>query len=121
MTKTNIQKIVEYQNKLGISKEEAIQLLEDDKKIDKGEKLFELDPESEKGAKKARLTPHKVSKKSTPREKKINNEKIEICETLIQSLKLLGVEDIEIINNEREFSFSKNNTKYKITLSCPRK
>ena len=36
---------------LGISREEAIQLIEDDRRIDKGEKLFELTPEQKQAAK----------------------------------------------------------------------
>ena len=39
---------------LHCTREEAIEVIEADKKIDKGEKLFELSPELEAGAKKAR-------------------------------------------------------------------
>ena len=39
---------------LGITREEAIQLIEDDRRIDKGEKLFELTAEQKQASKKAR-------------------------------------------------------------------
>ena len=38
---------------LGISREEALQVIADDKAIDKGEKLFELSAEQKKAAKQA--------------------------------------------------------------------
>ena len=46
--------IAKHMNLLKISRDEAIQLIEDDKRIDKGEKLFSLTPEQEKASKKAR-------------------------------------------------------------------
>lgn len=50
---------------LGLTEAEARELLEDDKKIDKGEKMdFDLSAEQEKNAKKARST---GTKKSLPR------------------------------------------------------
>ena len=42
--------------KLGLSKEEIADVLEKDKLIDKGEKLFELSKEQEQASKKARST-----------------------------------------------------------------
>ena len=52
-------KIQKMMTLLDISKEEAKQLVEDDKKIDRGEKLFELSPEQEKASKKARQSGRK--------------------------------------------------------------
>ena len=39
------EKIAKLMKSLGISREEAIELMEEDKRIDRGEKLNELDPE----------------------------------------------------------------------------
>ena len=51
---------------LGITEEEAIQLIEDDRRIDKGEKLFELTPEQKQAAKKQdRQTANPQSTSST--------------------------------------------------------
>ena len=105
---------------LGIIREEAIQLIEDDKAIDRGAKMFELDPELEKGAKKARQADRKVNSTSSKREKKAKPEKTEICSAMMDGLKSLGVDEFTVNNPEREFVFIHNGTKYKVTLACPR-
>ena len=101
---------------LGISREEAIQLIEDDKKIDRGEKLFELPPELEKGAKKARCVASADRKKSTAkREKKVDDDKRHLINHFTE-----GLENVNVINPEREFEFFYNGKKYKLVLSVPR-
>jgi hypothetical protein len=105
---------------LGISREEALQLIEDDKAIDRGAKMFDLDPELEKGAKKARRADRKPNSAPIKREKKAKPEKAEICCAMMDGLKALGVEEFNITNAEREFLFTHNGTKYKVTLACPR-
>ena len=112
--------IAKHMASLGISREEAIQLIEDDKEIDRGAKMFELDPELEKGTKKARQAERKVSTTPVKREKKAKPEKVEICSAMMDGLRVLGVEDFTINNPEREFLFIHNGTKYKVTLACPR-
>jgi hypothetical protein len=112
------EKIQKLMKSLNISREEAIDLIEEDKRIDKGEKLYELDPELEKGAKKARQADRK--KTEVKRERKPKPEKAEICSAMMEGLAELGVEDFNITNPEREFLFTHNGTKYKVTLACPR-
>ena len=112
------EKIQKLMKSLNISREDAIELMEEDKRIDRGEKLYELDPELEKGAKKARQADRKQT--TAKREKKPKPEKEEICSAMMDGLRELGVEDFEIINPEREFIFHKDGTKYKVTLACPR-
>ena len=112
------EKIQKLMKSLNISREEAIDLIEEDKRIDKGEKLYELDPELEKGAKKARQADRK--KTEVKRERKPKPEKAEICSAMMEGLTELGVEDFNIVNPEREFLFTHNGTKYKVTLACPR-
>jgi lipoate-protein ligase A len=114
------EKIQKLMKSLNISRDEAIELMEEDKRIDRGEKLYELDPELEKGAKKARQADRKANT-TTKREKKPKPEKEEICSAMMDGLRELGVENFEIINPEREFIFHKDGTKYKVTLACPRK
>lgn len=112
--------IAKHMTSLGISREEAIQLIEDDKAIDRGAKMFELDPELEKGAKKARQAERKANTTPVKREKKAKPEKTEICSAMMDGLRVLGIEDFTISNPEREFVFIHNGTKYKVTLACPR-
>ena len=113
------EKIAKLMKSLGISREEAIELMEEDKRIDRGEKLYELDPELQAGAKKARQADRK--KTEVKREKKPKPEKEEICSAMIDGLRELGVGEFEILNAEREFIFHKDGVKYKVTLACPRK
>jgi hypothetical protein len=40
---------------------------------------------------------------------------------MIQGVQNLGATDLQIVNDEREFLFTLNGTKYKVTLACPRK
>ena len=112
------EKIAKLMKSLGISREEAIELMEEDKRIDRGEKLYELAPELQAGAKKARQADRK--KTEVKREKKPKPEKAEICSAMMDGLKELGVEEFTINNPEREFVFVHNGTKYKVTLACPR-
>lgn len=111
---------------LDISREEATQMLEDDRRIDKGEKLFTLTPEQEKASKKARQADRKkkttVYKFDTSKRKKPENKgKQAIITVLTESVEKLGAENLDVTNNEREFFFELNGTKYKIVLSMPRK
>lgn len=105
---------------LGLTDEEIIKVIEDDEKIDKGEKLFELPKELEKGAKKARNVGNcKGYTKPTNKEKKVDEDKKFLIETLELALSPFA-ENVEIANPEREMTFTYNGKKYKIVLSCPR-
>lgn len=113
------EKIQKLMKSLSISREDAIQLMEDDKEIDRGAKMFELPKELQAGAKKARQADRK--KTEIKREKKPKPEKEEICSAMMNGLHELGVGEFEILNSEREFIFQKDGVKYKVTLACPRK
>lgn len=117
MDEAQIQKLMKS---LDLTREEAIQLMMDDKEIDRGVKMFELDPELEKGAKRARQAERKANSTPTKRERKPKPEKQEICSAMMDGLRELGVEDFTVNNPEREFIFIHNGTKYKVTLACPR-
>ena len=117
-------KLIEKHMKiLGISEEEAIQLIEDDRRIDKGEKLFELTPEQKQAAKKARQADRKptVYKFDTSKRKRPANEnKRLLIETLKNALETVGA-SVEVTNIEREMTLVFSDTKYKVVLSAPRK
>ena len=110
-------------NSLQCSRDEAIAIIEDDKKIDKGEKLFELSPELEAGAKKARQADRKPTVynfDTKDKKRKADEDKAKLIAILAESL-----EQVEIIptvtNAEREMEFIYNDRKFKLTLSAPRK
>lgn len=105
---------------LGLSEDEALQVIEDDKRIDRGEKLFELTEEQKANEKKARLTGEKATTKPTKREKKVDNQKQDIISTMVGSIiNVFGVR-VDVANEEREFAFELNGKKFKVVLSCPR-
>ena len=117
-------KQIEALRKLGLTDAEIEQVLADDKRIDKGEKLFELTAEQEKASKQARKadrapTVYKLDNTAGKRSKKANTDKAFLIDLLIRSLPPHGV-GIEVVNPEREFTFTYNGTKYKIVLSAPR-
>lgn len=107
---------------LGCTVEEAKDIIEADKRIDKGEKLFALSPEQEKASKKARsVAKSPTAYNFTKRERKADEDKrylIEAFEMLLAEQ--IKANEIEIVNPEREIVFKVNDRKYKIVLSCPR-
>ena len=119
MTQAERQK--QYANliNLGLHPDEVAEVLADDERIDRGEKLFDLPKELEVGAKKARQAGNCKGYTKTPKEKKVDNDKKFIMETL--ELALTGFVDNEkIVNPEREMTFKYKDRKFKIVLSCPR-
>ena len=116
--------------KLGLSEEEIQQVLADDKRIDKGEKLFELTAEQEKASKKARQfdrnkkpTVYNLDNEKGKRSKKADDAKQFLIEAVMCGLAdVAGIagETVEVVNPEREIIFNFRDKKYKIVLSAPR-
>ena len=104
---------------LNISEEEARQVIEDDRRIDKGEKLFELSAELEAGAKKARQADRKKSDIPVKRERKSDNDKSALIAVIAEAIQTAGAE-INVTNAEREIELRYNDRKFKIVLSAPR-
>lgn len=104
---------------LDISREEALDVIESDRKIDKGEKLFELSDDQKKAEKKMRAGAKAVNAygRTVVRERKIDDDKRILIETIKNALP--GT-DIEVTNLEREIVFKYNNRKFKVVLSAPR-
>jgi hypothetical protein len=103
---------------LGLTDEEIADVIETDKRIDKGEKLFELDKEFEKGAKKARSAGNCNGYTKANREKKADPDKGKLIADLLDGIPY--AENVEIVNREREFIFTFRDRKFKVVLSCPR-
>jgi hypothetical protein len=122
--------IEEIMKKLNCTEEEAIQLLEDDKKIDKGEKLFELTADQKVVEKKMKNTGSKAptAYKFQKRERKADNDKRFLIDAIYWLLTTdieqagdnVNAQDVKIVNQEREILFTYNEKKYKIVLSAPR-
>ena len=110
--------------KLGLTDAEIQQVLEDDKRIDKGEKLFELTAEQEKASKQARQadrkpTAYKLDNTAGKRSKKSDNDKADLVNALFSAI-LPMCDTYEITNGEREFCFTYHERKFKVVLSAPR-
>ena len=107
--------------KLDCDEETAKDVIECDKRIDKGEKLFELDETEKVNSRKARQVA-RMPKPQTNREKKKDVEKSILITQISMALKNLGYKDFDFINDQKEFTFKDDkDRKFKIVLSCPRK
>ena len=102
---------------LGMTEQEIADVMECDKQIDKGAKLFELNDEQKQVAKKMSGTGTKTVYQLQKRERKADNDKREILGLLLNRLDEYNP---QVVNPEREFLFTYNEKKYKIVLSAPR-
>ena len=116
--------IEEIMKKLNCTEEEAIQLLEDDKKIDKGEKLFELSADQKAVEKKMKNTGSKAptAYKFQKRERKADDDKAFLMFVIKDTIttKIPNITDFKMTNKERECVFTYCGRKFKIVLSAPR-
>ena len=128
MAETLVQK---HMRLLGITEEEALQLIADDKAIDKGEKMdFDLSKEQQKTAKKYTTT---GTKKKTPtvykfdtkeKKRKENPTKASIIAEISKFLEETSenaCENVTITNAERQISFKIGENDYELTLVQKRK
>lgn len=108
---------------LGCSEQEAQDVIATDKKIDKGEKLFSLNPEEEKASKKARRAPTVYNFDTSKRKKVENLVKRDLIQQLFQFLNSLNevITNIQVINPERIISFDVQGNTYEFTLVQKRK
>lgn len=115
MDETRIDKLMKT---LDITREEALQLIEDDKAIDRGAKMFDLDPELEKASKRARQAPRTTIPTPTKRTKKEDTDKGYLISEIVKAL--AECDKVEITNPERQIDFEFSGRKFRIVLSAPR-
>ena len=116
------EQIQKMMKNLGLTEQEARELLADDAKVDKGQKMdFDLTPEQEKNAKKARATGTKkpTAYKFENRKRKENPEKRDILKALFELAEDCW-DNAELVNPERQVDFHLNGNHYSITLTCHR-
>lgn len=131
MTETQIKKMMDT---LKISREEAIDLIREDEEIDKmtmGEVDNDLTAEQKKAKKDATKTTGDKRKRNytfTKRERKPDEVKREIIETIAQNLDraccgedLSHPTNIQIVKPEKEITFSLFGDEYSVTLTKHRK
>ena len=120
MADTQLERIMKN---LHCTEEEALQIIADDKAIDRGERMsFDLDKETEKMAKKyANTGTRKTSGTKTERKRKENPTKATVIAELAQFLAENGYEMVEITNKERQIAFKVGENAYELTLVQKRK
>lgn len=111
---------------LGLTDEEIIKVIEDDEKIDKGEKLFELTEEQKQAEKKYKNTHTRTVKtaygQTQTKERKTDADKRMLIDALAEKLENYADSGtVDITNAEREIELVFHNRKFKIVLSAPRK
>ena len=119
-------RITELMNALDISREEAIEVLQDDEDIDHDKpKDFDLSEEQLKVvAEQNRKVSHKKSESKKPRERKPNEQKRAIIEALFEFLSEktdLNLENVTVSNAEKMILFDFGDEKYSLDLVQKRK
>lgn len=112
------QTIANYMKSLNISREEALQLWEDDQK----DFIGEAGEEMTKKAKELRRyeKADRPTKEKKPKERKVDNEKKSIIEALAETIKNIGADDVAL-ENELKVHFKLNGNDFTITLTRHKK
>jgi hypothetical protein len=115
MAESQIERIM---NGLKCSREEAEQILADDKAIDRGERMsFDLDKETEKQAKKwANTGTRQTTSEKTERKRKENPTKASIISEIARFLTENGYDSVEITNKERQIALKVGENAFELTL-----
>lgn len=128
MAKDQTEQITKLMRILGISEEEAKDVIACDKAIDKGEKMpFDLTAEQEKEVKKLKnCGTRKASPipQNKPKARKENTTKSGMIKALFAFLTEksdIPCENVAITNTERMIAFEINGEKYELTLIAKRK
>ena len=116
-------RVAELMAQLKCTREEALEIIECDKAIDRGERVyFDLDPEAEKQAKKyANTGTRQTNGQKTERKRKENPTKATIIAEISEFLTDKGYEMVEITNKERQIAFKVGENAYELTLVQKRK
>jgi hypothetical protein len=117
---TQIERIMKN---LKCSRAEAEEILAEDKKIDRGERVaFDLDPEAEKAAKKFANTGTRTAKEGkTARKAPENPTKEGVITAISHFLTENGYNSVEITNKTRQIAFKIGEDAYELTLIAKRK
>lgn len=116
-------KIAQFMKSLGLTREEAIALIEEDKRIDKmtiAEINAEYTAEEKQVIKEMTTAGRKVADTPVKRERKADDDKGSLM-AILQNALADSTENLIVTNAEREMTFDFNGRKFKLTLSAPRK
>lgn len=133
--KISEEQITKMMQSLDLTREEAIELIEDDMEVDKmstKECASDMTEEQRQAAKAVTITTGEKKKSSTPvkRERKKDETKIAIISAIAKNLgsdcfygrlENIDIEDLSIVKPEKEIVFTLNGEEYSITLTKHRK
>ena len=105
---------------LDLTREEAIEMLQEDEEIDRGANPHPLTAEQEKASKAARIVSTGPRTAPVKRERKPNEAKREIIQVLDEALTDIA-DDVTVTNVERQIDFVMDGIRYRVVLSAPRK
>lgn len=112
---------------LGITRQEAVEMIAEDARIDRMTSTKEIDGDltaeqrkAAKSAKQADRKPTVYKFDTSKRKRKENLGKRALIDTIKAALEGAGCADIDVTNVEREIVFYAEGVKYKVTLSAPR-
>lgn len=111
--------------KLGVSDEEALEILAYDKQVEAGEKTeYDLKGEQAKAARDVRKMGFKTKTEKVKRTVKENPTKSAIIEALFHYLEndmpIDGIDEVKILNKEREILFKAKEDWYSLVLTYKR-
>ena len=114
-------KIKALMKNLGCDYETAKQVVLDDERIDKGEKLFEQTAEQKANSKKYRQGDRKPTVyKLDKRERKADADKRKLVELIAAAVCMVTETKPTVTNIERQIDFEFNGRKFRVVLSAPR-
>lgn len=114
-------KIKSLMENLGCDYETAKQVVLDDERIDKGEKLFEQTAEQKANSKKYRQGDRKPTVyKLETRERKADADKRQLIALLCASVGEVADNEPTVTNIERQIDFEFRGRKFRVVLSAPR-
>lgn len=114
-------KIQDLMKNLGCDYETAKQVVLDDERIDKGEKLFEQTAEQKANSKKYRQGDRKPTVyKLEKRERKADADKRQLIALLCATVGEVADNEPTVTNIERQIDFEFRGRKFRVVLSAPR-
>ena len=114
-------KIQDLMKNLGCDYETAKQVVLDDERIDKGEKLFEQTAEQKANSKRYRQGDRKPTVyKLDKRERKADADKRQLIALLCASVGEVADNEPTVTNIERQVDFEFRGRKFRVVLSAPR-
>ena len=114
-------RVQELMELLGCDEQTAKQVIADDEKINKGEKLFEQTAEQKAISKKYRQGDRKPTVyKLDKRERKADEDKRKLVELIAAAVGMVTETEPTVTNVERQIDFEFNGRKFRVVLSAPR-